>query len=38
MLAAPPAAAQSSSDESFFSRFNPFSGKSDSGAPASLDP
>ena len=30
--------AQSSSNESFFSRFNPFSGKSDSGAPASLDP
>jgi hypothetical protein len=35
---AAPCAAQSSSDESFFSRFNPFSGKSDSSAPASLDP
>ena len=37
-LLAAPAAAQSSSNESFFSRFNPFSGKSDSSAPASLDP
>jgi hypothetical protein len=36
---APPTAAQTSSDESFFSRLNPFSGsKSDSTAPASLDP
>ena len=37
-LLATPAAAQTSSNESFFSRFNPFSGKSDSSAPASLDP
>ena len=37
-ILAPPCAAQSSSDESFFNRFNPFRGKSDSSAPASLDP
>jgi hypothetical protein len=37
-ILAPPCAAQSSSDESFFNRFNPFSGKRESGAPASLDP
>jgi hypothetical protein len=37
-LLAASAAAQTSSKESFFSRFNPFSGKSDSSAPASLDP
>ena len=36
---AAPAYAQSSSDESFFSRLNPFSSsKSESSAPASLDP